>query len=199
MSYFGDDEGKWLVRTAREVLEEFFRRGDVVYFEPPSARLREPAGVFTTIRTYPAGALRGCIGYPEPVKPLYRAISEVSVIAATDDPRFPPMSADELDSVTIEVSALTPPRLLDVPKDEIAKRILVGRDGLLLRHGHHSGLLLPQVAVEEGWNAEDFLRHVSLKAGLPSDAWQWPDTDIYTFQAEVFAERKPKGVVERVI
>ncbi|HID09617.1 TPA: TIGR00296 family protein [Candidatus Micrarchaeota archaeon] len=199
MPYFGDDEGEWLVRTARRVLEEFFRRGEVVYFEPPTPRLREPAGVFTTLKTYPAGSLRGCIGYPEPVKPLYRALSEVSVLAATDDPRFPPLSAGELDSVTVEVSALTPPVRLDVPKEEIVDRIVIGRDGLILRYGPYSGLLLPQVAVEEGWDAEEFLRHVSLKAGLPPDAWTWPDTDIYTFQAEVFAEREPKGRVVRVM
>jgi len=199
MPYFGDDDGAWLVRTARRALDEFFRRGDVVYFEPPSDSLREPAGVFTTLRTYPAGELRGCIGYSESVKPLYRALSEVSVLAATDDPRFQPISAEELDHVTIEVSALTPSRRLDMPKGEIVKHIVVGRDGLVIRHGHRSGLLLPQVAVDEGWNAGDFLRHISMKAGLPPDAWQWPDTDIYTFQAEVFAERKPKGVVERVI
>jgi len=197
--YFSDAEGEWLVRTARKVLERFFTTGEITYFEPPTPRLSEPAGVFTTLKTYPSGALRGCIGYPEPVKPLYRALSEVSILAATDDPRFPPLSAEELDHIVIEVSALTPPKRLDVPKEELPNHIVVGRDGIILRHGPYSGLLLPQVAVEEGWSAEEFLKHVSLKAGLPPDAWRWPDTDIYTFQAEVFAETKPKGSVVRVM
>lgn len=199
MAYFSGTEGEWLVKTARRVLEEFFRSGNIAYFEPPFDRLREPSGVFTTIKTYPDLKLRGCIGYPEPIKPLYEALSEVTVLAATDDPRFPPMSADELDRVVIEVSALTPPKKLDVPKDELPEHIVIGRDGLILRYGPYSGLLLPQVPVEEGWNVEEFLAYVSLKAGLPPDAWKWSDTDIYTFQAEVFTEKEPKGDVERVM
>jgi uncharacterized protein (TIGR00296 family) len=199
VAYFSDEEGEWLVRTARRVLERFFETGDVVYFDPPTDLLKRPFGVFTTIKRYPSGELRGCIGYPEPIKPLYRALSDTAVLAATDDPRFPPMTAEELDSVTIEVSALTPPKLLDVPKDELPKHIKVGRDGLIIRYGPYSGLLLPQVPVEEGWDAITFLNYTAMEAGLPPDAWRWPDTDIYTFQAEVFAEEFPKGPVKRVM
>ncbi len=199
MPYFTDEEGEWLVRTARKVLEHFFETGRVVYCDPPSERLREPHGVFTTLKRYPSGELRGCIGYPEPIKSLFKALSETAVLAATDDPRFPPLREQELDSTTIEVSALTPPKLLDVPKSEVPDHVVVGRDGLIIRYGPYSGLLLPQVSVEEGWNVEEFLAYTSLKAGLPPDAWRWGDTNIYTFQAEVFAERVPKGPVERVM
>ncbi|MDN5358333.1 MAG: uncharacterized protein PWP76_176 [Candidatus Diapherotrites archaeon] len=199
MAYFDDSEGEWLVRTARHVLERFFETGNVEYFEPPTDKLRKPSGVFTTIKTYPDLRLRGCIGYPEPIKPLYEAVAETAVLAATDDPRFPPMTGDELDSVVIEVSALTPPKKLDAPKEELPKHIKVGRDGLIVRYGPYSGLLLPQVPVEEGWNAEEFLAYTALKSGLPPDAWMWPDTDIYVFQAEVFAEESPGGKVKRVM
>jgi len=199
VAYFSDSEGEWLVRTARRVLERFFETGNVEYYKPPTERLGKPSGVFTTIKKYPSGELRGCIGYPEPIKPLYEALSETAVLAATDDPRFPPMEREELDHVIIEVSALTPPKLLDVPKEEIPGHIKIGRDGLILRYGPYSGLLLPQVPVEEGWNVEEFLAYTALKAGLPPDAWTWPDTHIYTFQAEVFAEERPKGPIKRVM
>ena len=199
MAYFSDSEGEWLVRAARKVLERFFETGDVEYYKPSTERLGKPSGVFTTIKKYPSGELRGCIGYPEPIKPLYEALSETAVLAATDDPRFPPMEREELDHVIIEVSALTPPKLLDVPKEEIPGHIKIGRDGLILRYGPYSGLLLPQVPVEEGGNVEEFLAYTALKAGLPPDAWAWPDTHIYTFQAEVFAEVRPKGPIRRVM
>jgi len=188
-----------MVRAARRAIEHYFETGEIAYFKPPTEKLLRPGGAFTTIKTYPKGELRGCIGYPEPIKPLYKTIPETAILAATDDPRFPPLRPEELPKVTIEVSALTPPRRLDVPKEELPRHIKVGRDGLIIRYGPHSGLLLPQVAVEEGWNEEEFLAYTALKAGLPPDAWMWPETEVYVFQAEVFAEERPNGPVRRVM
>jgi uncharacterized protein (TIGR00296 family) len=199
MAFFTDEEGEWMVRSARHVLEQYFRTGRVVAPSAPNSKLENPFGVFTTLKTYPDMELRGCIGYPEPVKPLNRALAETAVLAATEDPRFPPVRPEELDSLVIEVSALTLPQLLDVPKSELPEHIEIGKHGLILRYGPYSGLLLPQVPVEEGWDVITFLNYTALKAGLPPDAWQWPETNIYTFTAEVFAEERPNGPVKRVM
>lgn len=199
MAFFTDAEGEWMVRSARAVLEAYLHRGSRIIPKPPSDKLARPFGVFTTLKIYPAGDLRGCIGYPEPIKPLNVALAETAILAATEDPRFPPVRPEELDTLTVEVSALTPPVLLDVPKSEIPKHVRIGEHGLILRYGSHSGLLLPQVPVEEGWDVEQFLAYTAMKAGLPPDAWTWPDARIYTFTAEVFSEVEPKGPVKRVM
>ncbi len=188
-----------MVRAARQVLDAYLLRRERIVPEPPSDKLSRPFGVFTTLKKYPSGDLRGCIGYPEPIKPLNVAISDTAILAATEDPRFPPVTAEELDNIVVEVSALTPPQLLDVPKSEVPKRIVVGVHGLILRYGPYSGLLLPQVPVEEGWDVEQFLAYTALKAGLPPDAWMWPGVKIYTFTAEVFSETEPRGKVVRVM
>ncbi|NPA76262.1 MAG: TIGR00296 family protein [Candidatus Diapherotrites archaeon] len=199
MPYFSDEDGEWMVRAARRVLEEYLIRGRRVVPEPPTGKLSREFGVFTTLKTYPSGDLRGCIGYPYPIKPLNVALAETAILATTEDPRFPPVSPDELDSLIVEVSALTPPQRLDVPKGEVPEHIVVGKHGLIIRNGAYSGLLLPQVPIEEGWDVGEFLAYASLKAGLPPDAWTWPNTEIYTFTAEVFAETEPNGQVRRVM
>lgn len=198
MAYFSDAEGEWLVRTARRVLEHYFETGDVLMPQPPSDKLARPFGVFTTLKKYPSGELRGCIGYPEPIKPLNRALAETAVLAATQDPRFPPVRSEELENLVVEVSVLTPPELLDSPKEELPKLVKIGRDGLIIRYGPYSGLLLPQVPVEFGWDPLEFLEQTAIKAGLPPDAWMWPETKVYRFTAEVFEEEYPKGPVHRV-
>ncbi len=198
MAYFSDAEGEWLVRSARRVLEEYFRTEQVIAPPPLNEKMSRPFGVFTTLKRHPSGELRGCIGYPEPIKPLNVAIAETAVLAATQDPRFPPVQPEELGSLVVEVSVLTPPELLDVPKNELPKHMKVGRDGLIIRYGPYSGLLLPQVPVEFGWDAVEFLAQTAVKAGLPPDAWLWPETQIYRFTAEVFQEEYPRGPVRRV-
>lgn len=155
----------------------------------------ENRGCFVTINTYPEHELRGCIGYPEPVLPFYKALVE-SAISACNDPRFPPLRREELDNIVIEVSVLTKPELIKV-KDprEYPKVIKIGKDGLIIEKGFRSGLLLPQVATENNMDAKEFLLHLCLKAGLPYTAWIDPDTKIYRFSAEIFSEEKPKGKV----
>jgi len=199
MAFFTDAEGEWMVRSARAVLEAYLRHGSRIIPEPHSEKLARPFGVFTTLKTYPAGDLRGCIGYPEPIKPLNVALAETAILAATEDPRFPPVRSEELNRLVVEVSALTPPILLNVPKDDVPEHVEIGKHGLIIRYGPYSGLLLPQVPVEEGWDVDQFLAYTALKAGLPPDAWTWQDTKIYTFTAEVFSEVKPNGPVMRVM
>jgi AmmeMemoRadiSam system protein A len=143
--------------------------------------LAEPSGAFVTIRI--GEDLRGCIGYIESTMPVGEVVSEVAVKAATEDPRFMPMSQGELARATLEVSILSP--LKQVARVE---EIEVGRHGLLLELGRHRGLLLPQVATEYGWDREKFLEYTARKAGLPADAWKDPEAKIYSFSAEIIHE-----------
>jgi len=159
---------------------------------------QEARGVFVTLKQYPGGALRGCIGYPLPVLPLGEAIREVAVAAATEDPRFPPVESSEMEHVTIDVSVLTLPQLVPAttPEDLVAA-IHPGRDGLIVEGRGHNGLLLPQVATELGWDAEQLLEGTCEKAGLPSEAWRDRRVHVRRFEAEVFGELRPGGPVER--
>ncbi len=127
--------------------------------------------------------LRGCIGTIEPLNPLYETVAEMAIASAVRDPRFPPLSLEELPFVTIEISVLSP-----LEKVENIEEIETGKHGLLVRRGFFSGLLLPQVATEYGWDRETFLEHTCLKAGLPPSAWQDERTEIYKFTAEVFSK-----------
>lgn len=147
--------------------------------EPPSARLREPLGAFVTLKI--RGRLRGCIGHIVGDAPLFETVAQMALSAAFEDPRFPPVRLDEFEALEIEISILSPLELCPDPL-----KIEVGRHGLLLRKGGRSGLLLPQVPVEWGWDRETFLKLTCAKASLPADAWRASDTDIYWFEAEVF-------------
>lgn len=187
------------VRLAREAIEQRLR-GEV---GPNLARSRAPPGfeerrgVFVTLRA-PGGLLRGCVGFPRPLFPLHRSIREAALAAAFGDPRFPPLSSRELPSLSIEVSILTPPEPIHgrTPA-EIARQVRIGTDGLIVGIDDHEGLLLPQVAVEQGWEAIEFLAGTCEKAGLPADAWLRPGTRILRFQGEVFLEASPGGTVRR--
>ena len=156
-------------------------------------------GVFTTIEKYEViddvinKELRGCIGFPFPNEELYTLVVKSAILAATEDFRFPPLHISELNKVVFEVSVLTEPKLVDVDKKKLPSLIKIGRDGLIIEHGFSSGLLLPQVAVENRWDSETFLCNACLKAGLPPDAWLWKGTKIYTFQAEIFGELEPSS------
>lgn len=143
---------------------------------------QEPGGAFVTLHRL--GELRGCIGQIDAREPLDRTVAYCAVAAATRDPRFPPVTARELEAGTeIEISVLTP-----LQRVESVEQIEVGRDGLLIEQGPRSGLLLPQVATEWNWDRDTFLAHTCRKAGLPLDAWT-RGAEIYRFQAEIFNEQ----------
>ena len=157
----------------------------------------ENAGVFVTLNHQ--SNLRGCIGYPLPDKKLFNALEEAAISAATEDPRFPPVTYEELDQITFEVTVLTPPQEIDVSDPiEYPSKIKVGRDGLIVKSRFNSGLLLPQVPTEYGWNEEEFLGHTCEKAGLPKDQWKDKDTKILKFEGIVFKENSPHGKIEQV-
>lgn len=144
-------------------------------------------------------SLRGCIGYSEPIKPLVEAIKDVTVYAS-EDPRFPhPVLAEELDHLVVEVSVLTLPTALKAAKrSQLPAMIRLGVDGVIISNAVTSGLFLPQVATEQGWDQETFVAEACLKAGLPPDAWLDGGTRVEVFQAEVFGETSPRGEVKRM-
>lgn len=132
------------------------------------------------------------------MKDLLTAVKESALNAAFEDPRFPPVKKEEMDGIVVEVSVLTPPETLEIVKPgDVPGEIIVGRDGLIIGRGYRRGLLLPQVAVDWGWDSEEFLAQCCYKAGLPPDSWLLEGTEIQRFQAIIFAEASPRGAVVR--
>lgn len=190
-------DGKLLVKLARESISKFFENEEIDT-GTLKERYAQKQGVFVTL--YIEDELRGCIGFPEPVYPLFQAVIYAARGSAFSDPRFPQLTKDEFISTRIELSILTLPELINIKKpEEYIKAIKIGRDGLIIRGSFNSGLLLPIVAVEYGWSLETFLRQLCLKAGLPSDAWKDINNKVYKFQSQVFSETKPNGeVIEKM-
>jgi len=152
-----------------------------------SGALAEPAGAFVTLRLN--HDLRGCIGYIESADSLSSVIDEVAEKAAFEDPRFPPLTPDEFRHVHIEISVLSP-----MKRVKSIEEITVGTHGLLMEHGWHRGLLLPQVAAEYGWSREEFLENVARKAGVSRTAWRDEATKLFIFSATVFEEHEESHV-----
>ncbi len=150
---------------------------------------QEKRGVFVTLKK--KGHLRGCIGYPLPHKELIDAVIDNAQAAAFQDPRFPPLELDELGQICLEISVLTVPRPV-ASSDEV----IVGRDGIIVSTSQNRGLLLPQVALEQGWNLDQYLDYGCLKAGLPMGYWRHNSICIETFQAQVFCEDEEQDHLE---
>lgn len=190
-----DKDGEILVSTARKIVTEFVRSGSRLILDKNiESKLSFDAGIFVTLNS--KNELRGCIGFPLPKK-ISEALPDAA-IAASEDPRFSPVEIQELDSITFEVTILTPPVeiKIDDPSTLISK-IKVGRDGLIIRQGHRSGLLLPQVPVEYGWNSQEFLDHTCQKAGLSLGCWKEKNTQVFSFEGIIFKEEKPNGTIIR--
>lgn len=189
------EEGKFLVKLARQTVESYLRTGEKIPTPTTTERLRERRGVFVTLTKN--GELRGCIGHPLPTMPLVEAVMDAAISSATRDPRFPSASAEELRDIKIEVSVLSEPEVIKVKNPrEYPKYVVVGRDGLMIEWSGYAGLLLPQVPVEYKWDAEEFLSHLCMKAGLMPDHWLRKDVSISRFSAQIFAEKSPGGVIE---
>lgn len=175
------EEKRELAVIARKAIGDALHGRSSVVQIPAEGNLAHPGGAFVTIRI--EGNLRGCIGYIQAPLPLAEVVAEVAQKAALEDPRFPPLEPEELDRASLEVSVLSPlQRITNVHE------IQVGVHGLLLELGHARGLLLPQVAVEYGWDRETFLENTARKAGLPRHAWKDPEAEIYIFAAEIIHE-----------
>ncbi len=169
-----------LLRLAREAIEQSVRNHHLANIKAPGDALRQKCGAFVTL--HERGRLRGCIGYVEPVKPLYQTVRECAVAAALEDPRFDPVSLSEIPSLQLEISVLSP--LFDIAPEKVEP----GKHGLLVSEGHLRGLLLPQVAVEWGWDKDRFLEETCVKAGLAPNAWR-EGARIQAFTAQVFGEQ----------
>jgi AmmeMemoRadiSam system protein A len=173
-------ERQFLLRIAHEAIFSVLEECEVSSFTP-TPHLAEPRGVFATL--YSNGKLRGCVGFPTAIAPLYRAVMDASRAAAFDDPRFVPLRLAEARVVQISLSVLSP--LRPISPDEVG----VGRHGLVIAEGPRRGLLLPQVPVEHGWDRVTFLEQTCLKAGLSRGAWR-ESAKIEAFTAEVFGDRE---------
>ena len=183
MALLDDAARKSLLRQARRAIANAIGVTPVADPIPnPQSQIPEDvlAGAFVTLKM--KGQLRGCIGYPEPERPLVDVVEHCAVSAAISDPRFPPLSPAEWDDVSLELSVLGPIE----PVDHISE-VVIGRDGLIVELGRRRGLLLPQVAAEWKWDAEQFAAQTCIKAGLPPDAWQ-KGAKLFKFEAEVFSE-----------
>ena len=182
-AYLDESQRKGLLGIARRALEGYIGAGKIPSGEEAPGKLSAPGAAFVTLTKN--GRLRGCIGYTEAVAPLFKVVQECAVAAATEDPRFPPVSPMELPSLRVEISVLTP--LFPIRPEEVE----VGRHGLMVARGGMRGLLLPQVPVEWGWDREMFLDQTCVKAGLPPSAWRHGAT-LRAFTAEVFGEEERK-------
>ena len=171
-------EKKELLQLARLSINQLVQHNKVVNYTPQNPNLLTKKGVFITLRK--KGILRGCIGFIEPILPLYQTVIQASIYAAIRDQRFPPVSIEELKDLEIEISVLAPLEKIHNPNF-----IEVGKHGLVITKGDKKGLLLPQVPVENRWSREEFLQQACLKAGLPRNAWK-SGADIYIFEATVF-------------
>jgi uncharacterized protein (TIGR00296 family) len=182
------EEGDCALRLARGAVEHA-----ILNKQQPAGELApifsEKRGVFVTLTEL--GDLRGCIGFPYPVMPLGDAIREAAVAAALQDPRFPPVRGGELPSITIEVTVLTVPQKLECDPGERPSHVEVGRHGLIVQGLGTSGLLLPQVATEYGWDSTTFLDHTCAKAGLSGKCWTNKRVDVMTFEGQIFHEPSP--------
>jgi AmmeMemoRadiSam system protein B/AmmeMemoRadiSam system protein A len=182
-SGLNEQDKKVLLKTARKSIENALSNKKNPTVESDSPILKEKRGAFVTLTKN--GILRGCIGYIHALKPLDETIIEMAQAAAFRDPRFPPITKEEFDDLEIEISVLTPVKEIDDINE-----IEVGKHGIIIERGGYSGLLLPQVATDYGWDRETFLEHTCNKAGLPTDAWQKEGTKIKIFSADIFHEEK---------
>lgn len=170
-------------RLVRATLESYLSGGKLPETSVINEELLIPFGAFVTLKR--DGELRGCIGCFEPKEPLFKVIQTMAIEAATADPRFSPVTAEELPQIKIEISVMTPRRKISDWRD-----VQLGKHGVVIKKGSLAGTFLPQVATETGWSREEFLSQLcSQKAGLPSDCYKDPRTELYVFEAEIFEEK----------
>jgi AmmeMemoRadiSam system protein A len=176
-----DKEKTILLDIAKSAIAAKINHQEMPELKIDSENLKLKRGAFVTLKK--RGQLRGCIGYIKAYKPLGETVQEMAVAAAFNDPRFPSLKQDEVHHLTFEISVLSPfKRVKDINEIE------VGKHGLYIVHGSRSGLLLPQVAIEYGWDRDTFLKETCYKAGLPQDTWVDKETEIYIFSADYFGD-----------
>ncbi|MCL5112337.1 MAG: TIGR00296 family protein [Candidatus Marsarchaeota archaeon] len=197
MKIYTLEQGKELVKAARSTIE-LAARSPRFKRELVRSSLKsfdEKYGVFVTLKHYPTETLRGCIGFPKPVESVRMELVDAAFAAAFEDPRFVPVSHKELDELIVEVSILSEPIAVKSRSPAGLRRLKIGRDGVIIEYGLYSGLLLPEVAVEQKWDREQLLDGACEKAGLPTGYWKQPNVKLYKFETQVFTEETPSGNV----
>lgn len=171
-----------LLHLARRTLTEYLGAGRLPPVPTDSPAFLEPRATFVTLRTRASGELRGCRGETQARLPLAESVRAMAIASAVDDPRFPPVTADEVPGLHIEINVLTPLVPIDV------KGVEVGRHGLMISRGPRAGLFLPEVPVAYGWDLETYLRMLCRKASLPDDAWHDSGAQLFAFESESWGE-----------
>jgi len=175
------EEKKYLLNLSRKIISLESQGKEFKEEDFFSTTLKQHTGLFVTLNK--SHQLRGCIGYVEGLKPLQMAVKEMSLAAAFEDPRFPPVAGDEIENIDIEISVLSPLETISDPG-----QIEIGKHGIIIEQGLMRGLLLPQVATEYDWDVKTFLEQTCQKAGISDDAWKDESTKIRIFSAEIFSE-----------
>ena len=200
MHTYSVSDGERLVKAARYSIELYIKsmefKNDVI--ERTLSEFTQKHGVFVTLYYYPTKTLRGCIGFTQGIGEMKKLIVEAAIAAASEDPRFVPISPMEVDNIVIEVSILSKEERIHGDSEQIKKQIRIGRDGLIIEHGYSKGLLLPIVPVEERWTVTQFLDNVCLKAGLEEHTWKHGSAILYRFSTQIFKENEPGGKIEEV-
>jgi AmmeMemoRadiSam system protein A len=186
---FSDEDGRALLGIARQAILQALLLATIPDLPSPCGRLAEPAGAFVTLRLN--GKIRGCVGRVDPADSLAEIVAQCAMTAALADPRFKPVTAEEMKEAEIEISVLSRP--WPVRPEEIE----LGNHGIIVSRGAVRGLLLPQVAVERRWSSAEFLDAACCKAGLQPGVWHDPETNILAFTAEVFSESSLVAIDEK--
>lgn len=192
------EDGVFLVKLARKAIHEYLKSGKRINLPSNTPKhLLKRGAAFVTLETMIGEKfeLRGCIGFIKPVLPLARVVIDAAISSATEDPRFPPMSIEELNTVVIEVSILSEPEFIKVKGYDVVNEIEIGKHGLVVQLGVYSGTLLPVVPVEYCWDKETFLAEACVKAGLRPDCWLSPKVKIFKYTSATFKEKSPNGEI----
>jgi hypothetical protein len=186
-----------LFKVARDSISDYFEGKEYEVPAEIKKEFNEERGVFVSL--YVGEDLNGCIGFPEPIMPLAESITSAARGAAFEDPRFPPLKKEQMKELRIEISILTKPEVIEVKKpSEYPSKVRVGRDGLMVKDEFGAGLLLPQVAVEWGWDSKEFLDNTCRKAGLEPNCWNNMKKNVYKFQAQIFTEENSKIIEKKL-
>ena len=186
-----EEQKKKLLKIARQTIETYVKERRVIEFKETDPELLKSCGAFVTLRKPGRNkkiddgeSLRGCIGHIVSKEPLYKVVRDMAIASSTEDPRFSPVTKEELKDIKIEISVLSKPKLI-----KSINEFELGKHGVIVQKDFNQGVFLPQVATETGWSKEEFLSNLCAhKAGLSPDAWKDKDTNIYIFEAEVFEE-----------
>lgn len=194
------EEGVELVKAARSSIELFLRspefyKGIVI---SQLTTFKEKHGVFVTLEHYPTKTLRGCIGFPSGIVPVYQGVVDAAIASAFEDPRFVPISHYELNEMLVEVDILSEPKMLGKTMQARKKNLVIGKHGVSVEYGMYRGLLLPNAAEEQNLNVEEFLSSVCERAGLPGSYWMQPNINIMCFEVQAFKEKTPGGDILEV-